>query len=446
MMKKNDTSFKACTLGFSNDLLQSAFDELVRNARSGVKGTVSGGAMATLPLKWKLDEDSVKHVLKTLADENLISYVNEHSFMITESGYGVVLLRRFPNLSSELLAQAAKMLESSNFSQNSFSYIQGLNEFFGKLRNAVGEDGLMMRDNLMNEVSVGILKSMDNNLFKTAFSLVSSIENIEQGNVPQDVLNDKPSETLASGLRCIVDSKTKVFHCSDAVAEMLAMTRNKIYKRNLPFPCIFVDVNFKYGKYHMYFGMIISSIASNPERLTFTDECGEKADGFHVIAMGVDERDKSVVYNFTAVVRDGLFKPQINERSMQFLATFACNFLDFLHDPNVRYVKASESYGHSHKILRARYERLNIDLEKTYFIKIEDPLRRYVDNYVRMRTMKGFSHRFWVRGHFRTLHADRYGEHIGKRLWIAPYIKGQGMLVEKRYDIEKREDDSHADN
>jgi hypothetical protein len=76
-----------------------------------------------------------------------------------------------------------------------------------------------------------------------------------------------------------------------------------------------------------------------------------------------------------------------------------------------------------------------IDLDKTYFVKIENPLRRYIDEFVRMRTRAKYSHKFWVRGHFRHLKADRY--HEKKTLWIVPFIKGQGILIQKNYDVEK---------
>jgi hypothetical protein len=359
---------------------------------------------------------------------------------VTDKFFQVALSRRYPNLKGELADECLAVLKAAGYTKHAFAYIQGYNEFIGAVARSFPSVSVIgLNDKLDNKLAVESLKSVDNNLFKTCMTMISSVYNFDHGRVEKIGFNDKPLETLRTCLSFILSDDTKVFHCSDAVADMLMMTNNKIYKRNLPFVSIYVDVNFKYRN-HTYFGMFLSSVEDHDEKIHFCDDCGDKSDGFHVIAMGIDEKDATVVYNFTAILRDGIFKPEKNDRFGKFLATFACNFLDFLHDPNVRFMKASESSGHSHKILRARYERLKIDLDKTYFIKIEDPLRRYVDNFVRMRTMHGYAYRFWVRGHFRTLHADRYGEHIGKRLWIAPFIKGQGMLVEKQYAVDKRED------
>lgn len=55
-----------------------------------------------------------------------------------------------------------------------------------------------------------------------------------------------------------------------------------------------------------------------------------------------------------------------------------------------------------------------------------------------MRGSRGYSHKFWVRGHFRWLRAERYGENIGKKLWIAPFIKGKGVMLHKEYDLNKQ--------
>ena len=49
-----------------------------------------------------------------------------------------------------------------------------------------------------------------------------------------------------------------------------------------------------------------------------------------------------------------------------------------------------------------------------------------------------FNYSFWVRGHFRQLKSDRYSKK--KRIFIAPYIKGEGVLVDKLYSLNRREE------
>jgi len=46
-----------------------------------------------------------------------------------------------------------------------------------------------------------------------------------------------------------------------------------------------------------------------------------------------------------------------------------------------------------------------------------------------------YSHKFWVRGHFRSLRSERYKEKRGIRIWIPPFVKGKGILMGKSYRL-----------
>jgi len=430
---------------FLKEFLDKFLDEFIRKKRSGegkhITMSVRDFAL-DLPRKWKLTEADVDDIFENLNRSGMVTNLEDGMKGGSEKFLFFALYNRFPDIPAEKMTDYFELLSASDFSANSLAHVHGLNDFCRSL-NDIGK--LKKRGDIKysNDEIMDALKSVDNNLFRFSYSMVGSVENFKSGAVMKIGDNELPEETLKSCLSFIMTDKSKIFHCSDAVADLLMLTDNEIGKRNLPFSSVFVDVNFKH-KRHVYFGMLLTSIEREGDLLVFSKKTGDDVAGFHVLAMGYDVKDNSIVYNFTAVTDDGLYKPSRNDHYGKFLAEFACNFLDFLHDPNVHYVKASESSGHSHKFLRARYERLKIDLDKTYFIKIEDPLRRYIDQCAHMRTMKGYSHRFWVRGHWRTYRSERYGERVGTRQWIKPFIKGKGMLIEKRYDIEKREDDSNG--
>lgn len=47
------------------------------------------------------------------------------------------------------------------------------------------------------------------------------------------------------------------------------------------------------------------------------------------------------------------------------------------------------------------------------------------------------SHAFWVRGHYRHLKSERFKNKQGQMIWIPPYIKGNGELLDKVYEMKK---------
>ena len=278
------------------------------------------------------------------------------------------------------------------------------------------------------------LFSSDDNLFKTMYGALSTVTNFEMGVVVSDKENDKPAETIKHAFNFIA-TKAKVFHCSEYLRDMLILTDNEIHARKLPFTCMFIDVEFDYDEHITYWGFLLTAVVKDGESLRYVNE-GEAPNGFNVLAIGVDKRDLMVTYAFTTVLEDGMIPSSTDKGLLVMLSRFACNFLDFLNDPSVLIVKGDETKLKEFEPLQRFYRSKRIDLNKTYFVQISEPLKRYVDNYIYLRTKRGFSHRFWVRGHFRTLHADRYGENVGKRIWIAPYVKGQGILIEKQYDVD----------
>jgi len=65
-------------------------------------------------------------------------------------------------------------------------------------------------------------------------------------------------------------------------------------------------------------------------------------------------------------------------------------------------------------------------------------LRRYISN-LKSNGHIDYSHKFWVRGHWRTLKNEkRYKDSVGKKMWIKPFIKGKGILIDKKYELKKK--------
>ena len=124
--------------------------------------------------------------------------------------------------------------------------------------------------------------------------------------------------------------------------------------------------------------------------------------------------------------------PVVDKKVAKFIHKFFLSFLNFLNNPEVEYVEHKRSDKN-----RERREKKGLPvIPSSFSIKIDGKLREYIDE---MRRGEGwdYSHRFWVRGHFRDLTSPRYSEK--KRIWILPYIKGKGVLIDKTYKVVKKE-------
>jgi hypothetical protein len=416
------------------------FESLVTSIRSSKDAPIHD----TLDtLKLELETHQYDEVLGYFVDKGIIRPSGDgsgHFEVVSSEGlFSLLFAWKWKHL-GDFDVDAIRKIVDGGLTADVLSYLDNLDVFFCKIRNQLSSADFRIDFDKTGRRGVDVLLSMDNNFFKTVFTGQTSLLNFQNGKVDFNGENQKPEETIKNCLGFMLRGESKIFHCADHITEMLLLTDNEIHNRRLPFDSIFIDANMRFGSIQ-FFGLLLTAVCESGDHLSFA--FGEnEPDGFLVFAMGIDLNDLGMVYQFTTVLKDGLYKPDKNEKSLNFIATFACNFLDFLHDPSVQYMKASESSGSAHKHLRRLYENRKIDLDKTYFVRIENPLRRYVDQYIHLRTKRGYSHRFWVRGHFRTLHADRYGEHVGQRIWIAPFLKGVGILLEKHYDIEKREDGS----
>jgi hypothetical protein len=353
---------------------------------------------------------------KHLADVYLSKYA--HGF-VTQRFAGRLSELTPDVMRDELNLFAESMMQNKN-------YAMFINEI---VRLSVDSHGLHEKEKLMY-ISSKIIKS-DNNLLRSVFGASMFLPMFAPLNAQNDMVLSAASKALT------FDSH--VFHCSDVVREMLIVTDNDIHFRKLPFRSIFIDTNLKYDNV-TFFGLLLMhshAVGNNVSSICIDESCKDGAESFMLVAIGLDESDNELVFHYCDVTDSSL---ELKDNAqLRFLAEFACNFLDFLHDPNVEYVKANESFGAAHRHLRKLYDSRKLDMEKIHFIRVNDSLRRYIDKCAHMQSKRGFSFRFWVRGHFRTLRADRYGENVGKRLWIVPYIKGQGVLIEKKYELEKRD-------
>ena len=106
---------------------------------------------------------------------------------------------------------------------------------------------------------------------------------------------------------------------------------------------------------------------------------------------------------------------------------------DLLNNPEVETIEILRTEEQNKKW----NNRGKLPLPPQIFIKLDGKLKIYLDQ-LNSGGCFNYSHRFWVRGHFRTLRNPiRYKNKVGSKIWILPYIKGEGILINKIYEVKE---------
>lgn len=257
-------------------------------------------------------------------------------------------------------------------------------------------------------------------------------------------------------------SKVKIFTIEEDIKKLLALTdapkiNDEEYVR-LPFDDIFLDVQFTkeeledYGLSPMHASLLkgIAITRGNfimNEGEAFNPKSLKEYETREKVGNGLRITMCSIIYDKGEEVLFDVFNKNINldeeykDRQIEimenptsdkdlrdFVHKFILNFLNFLNNPEVEYIEHKRSEGNIQRKIRQG----KVIIPSTMSINITGKLKEYIDD-VESKGLWHYSHRFWIRGHYRDLKAEKYIEK--KRIFIFPYIKGKGLLIEKSYHV-----------
>lgn len=246
----------------------------------------------------------------------------------------------------------------------------------------------------------------------------------------------------------------KLFRMDESIKTMLVMTNppNKNDDILLPFNHMFLDLGFSAEELQYYgidtkelkeiIGLGISKGDLCLDKYEDENKCIKKSVGkclrivacirygeeirFETFSSNLSFTDESLKEKPVKYVRSKVIPQNI----MKFLHNYTINFINLLNAPNVTTIEIVKDDVQNKK----RINRGKIPIPAQSIIRVTGQLKKYVDK-LSADPQWSYNYKFWVRGHFRTLHSEKWGERQGSRTWILPYIKGQGMLVEKEYIV-----------
>lgn len=240
-------------------------------------------------------------------------------------------------------------------------------------------------------------------------------------------------------------SKCKVFEIDDETKKLLCLTETPLKNDEvkLPFEYLFLDVQFTKEELEDL-GIEISAkeitgiMAS--EGILTNGEINVGKD-LRITMLSVIENDEvwfdtfNKNFNLEEEYKDFHFQvkenPTTDKKAREFVHKFFLNFINFLNNPEVEYVE----HKRSEKNIQRRLKQGRPVIPSSMTIRVNGKLKQYIDN-LKSGEQFHFNYRFFVRGHFRNLSSNRYK--TKKRIWILPFIKGEGVLIDKSYKVIKK--------
>lgn len=238
--------------------------------------------------------------------------------------------------------------------------------------------------------------------------------------------------------------KAKIFEIEDDIKKLLCLTETPIKNDEikLPFEVVFIDVKFTKEELSEL-GIEIN--ADEIIGIIGREGVLQSSDGIKVgkdlnicMLSRKDGEDWFEDFNKNCNLEEQYqdFNLKIVEisttdkKARDFVHKFFLNFLNFMNNPEVEYVEHTRSA----KSRERRAKKGLPVIPSSMSIRVTGKLKEYIDE-ASSGANWTYNYRFWVRGHFRDLVSERYLEK--KRIWILPYIKGKGVLIDKTYTITK---------
>ena len=218
----------------------------------------------------------------------------------------------------------------------------------------------------------------------------------------------------------------------------------EFYKRvTLPFKVMFLDVEINKDDYDLGVDKIMGvMITETPIIAQKEDTKGIK---FDKIGMGYrvhylcEDQGKYFIDEFKIIIDSDTKVPIFydDKVAQRFLKEFIMNLLVFINDREIQIIERKRSA----KNVERRAREGKPPLPDSSFIRLTGTLRKYIDSIGDRLSGHKYSHKFWVRGHMRYLKAERYKQKKGQWIKIEPFIKGEGVLVERVYRVTSDKDD-----
>lgn len=246
--------------------------------------------------------------------------------------------------------------------------------------------------------------------------------------------------------------EARYFQVPEKINWMLLNTKNKVSEIRLPYIYMFFDTKFIIGE-RIYYGLLLGDISQLREIAEKSKEV--KHEDLVSLGEGIIIQTFYEEENKFGWVKLRLYEKERN-KGLNKLKEYIMNLIYFINSEDVKVMV----HTRSEKNAQRRIQNNKVPLPSYNKIQIIGYLAKYLEKVENKEigVGKGFTHRFTVRGHWRHFWNKKFDNLYkmynagnlknieGKqylidgsgalKVWIFPYIKGQGILINKDYKLE----------
>lgn len=241
--------------------------------------------------------------------------------------------------------------------------------------------------------------------------------------------------------------EAKYFEVPDNINFLLMNTSNKVRQVKFPYYYCFLDTKLiVYDR--TYYGFMVSDMNNLKEAARKAKlDVSKIPDGINVLTF-YDSQETGFGWNKIELY------DKDRDKYRNKIREYLINFVDFINTEDVR-ISLSER---TEKNTERRVKRGRVPIPSYNKIYVVGYLQKYLNKLESQEQNTKFSHRFWVKGHFRHFWNKKYDNLYkqykkgelksteGKqyvwdksngslKIWIMPFIKGEGILVNKKYKL-----------
>jgi hypothetical protein len=245
-------------------------------------------------------------------------------------------------------------------------------------------------------------------------------------------------------------NKCHLYKIDDATKKLLMMTRSPANNNliRLPFKEMFLGCHFTLDEVEKFFGVTIEYDEIFGMILQEGVATGSFDDGkeVHELRLGNTLRviaccQKGTYVDFQTIhlnvdydadldskITIQKYSPAKNVR--KFVKMFVMNVLNLIHDPEIELVNIERDDVQNRK----RVSRGQVAIPSITSIRLTGRRKVYVDSLIASGRLD-CGYRYFVAGSYRVLVSERYKDMRGKIIWVEPYERGEGILIQKDYEV-----------
>lgn len=240
-------------------------------------------------------------------------------------------------------------------------------------------------------------------------------------------------------------SNAKYFEIPENINLLLSNTSNRVREVKLPFYFIFLDTKITVYDRNYYCFFLSDYLSLKKMAL----EKGKRLDHLPntISILTFYETEEGMGYNLINLYEKGgdKYKRKVREYIM--------NFIDFVNSEDIKLMFNQRTEKNTER----RVQKGRLPLPSFNKIRVVGYLAKYLKELEETEGLTRFSHRFWVRGHFRHFYNKKFDglyklfkegklknqkrcqyimDNSGAlKVWIFPFIKGEGILINKKYKL-----------